>query len=470
MSGRNGFYIPADEPPVRPAEIERLTFEGHWEHRDHRLAEHLVPLDCVEPGDEQVAVFYRERWPRPKPVTSLDVLAGHPSVESVVGAGNVRATVPLPHIRELFANEVDEATLRNLPNLESAAIGSGPDGRALDASALRAGIGKLSCGEDTFGSLQALVARFAELERLRLGSLDESADPLGRLENLRWLSAGPRKGLHHLAKLERLERLELYLEDTRLAGLQRFRGRWPHLRHLDIAYGGLNSIDGIETFQELEYLRLLRPGIEDLSPLAELPRLVELRIEAPRKRVDFSPIGRLESLRRLELDVGTATRDVEMPTLSWLAGCRALEEVEITNVDLADRDLSVLMELPNLRRIVVLGVVGDWKQRLQERFPEADIALRRIVPEPPKTKVGSISYSRVDDSTWSIFTFLADELGVENDFESEKLVRAAIASADRALAGRLDFDSEPEAVSILATSEPDIRRAAEIVDTLKRSR
>jgi hypothetical protein len=71
-----------------------------------------------------------------------------------------------------------------------------------------------------------------------------------------------------------------------------------------------------------------------------------------------------------------------------------------------------------------------------------------------------------DDAGWTIFADLAAELGVADNLAAEARVHDAIAQRDADLVDRLEFDSEPERLSIFGRTAADLRAAAEIVADL----
>ncbi len=124
--------------------------------------------------------------------------------------------------------------------------------------------------------------------------------------------------------------------------LARF-GTLPALRRLELSMGRrLVSTQGVG---ELDFLGLYSQGA--LAELRDLPDLSVLAIETAKKLEEIDAVAACASLRRLDLaDVG------EIASLKPLAGLHALEEVGAWgSTRILDPDLSVLLELPRLRRL-----------------------------------------------------------------------------------------------------------------------
>jgi hypothetical protein len=395
----------------------------------------IVPLAEVQPGVEQVEFPYRG-------VSDLGVLAGIESVRSVIGTGTALARVPLPQVRELVTRRTDAETLRNLPNLECLSLSE-----PVDVEAVPAGLRMLHVGCETFGGLEGLV-RFERLERLRVGAaFVGSVEPLGRLTSLRWLSLDAGKGLRGLGHLTDLEELRLGLVGVSPANLKAL-SKLAVLRRLTLE-GPVKSLEGIQGMQRLEYLFLTSRSLVDLAPLAGLPALAEVRIEQPRKLQDPSALGALPALRHLRYRAGTMTRLGTIPTIGFLRDHPRLEVLELIHTAVADGDLQPLETLPRLQ---FAGFAGEYAH-----VPElqARIGWDRGGPAPP--------YRLLKTGQWSILRDVAPLLDVDDNFDAEERVRAAI---DPAIAKRLIFDSEPDMLGIVATSEADIRAAAAAIEAL----
>jgi hypothetical protein len=368
------------------------------------------------------------------------VLAGNPSVRSVVGTGTAIARVPLPHVRELVTRATDAETLRNLPNLEFLHVRD-----PVDVEAVPAGLRMLAVDYETFGGLEALE-RFEALERLRVGAgFLGSVEPLGRLARLRWLALTAKTGLRGLGRLTELEELRLELVGVSPANLKAF-SRLTALRRLKLD-GPVKSLEGIEGMRELEHLFLYGPRMTDFAPLAGLPALAEVRIDHPRKLEDPSALGALPALRYLRFRAGTMTRLGWIPSIGFLRDHPRLETLELIDTAIADGDLEPLTTLPRLQ---FAGFAGQYAS-----IPElkARVGNDGRGPEPP--------YRRLETGSWSILRDVTPLLDADDNFEAEERVRALL---DPEIAARLTFDSEPDMLGILATTEEDIRAAAAAIE------
>lgn len=72
-----------------------------------------------------------------------------------------------------------------------------------------------------------------------------------------------------------------------------------------------------------------------------------------------------------------------------------------------------------------------------------------------------------DPNAWTIQDYtLARALGVDNNYEAEKLVADELQRTDQSLAERITFDSEHGCFFAYATSEGDITELARIINAL----
>jgi hypothetical protein len=471
-----------------------VTFEDLWEGTDRvpspaALAEVLPSIESATPTERQVGVRHptdEEMSSIGNAPASLDGLASKPWVESVVLGSNAVATTQLPGVRSLFALPpygCDETTLSNLSGLEQLVIDDAlpeylahlprlrdlifdwstfdiPEGvshlRLLDHPEEREPYRRPTAGPEALRGLKGL-------ERLRISKFHyrDRADPIAELTSLRWLSLHGWRNLRVLGRLTRLERLELY--ETEITSLRALRGldRLHEFRLM----GNVGSLDGIQGMSALEDVWLRGRVGRDLTPLADLPRLRTLELVYPDAISDFSPIGRLRDLRRFELLLGDNTDTGKLP---FLHGLDQLEEVILLNVDIEDRRLDPLFDLPSLRRLHLTGNAGPNIDELRHRRPEVEI-MTHLTGEPEgRVYLGPI---HVDPPApgierWSIFQHLADLLGTATNHDAEKRVRAELRRRDAGLLKRLEFDSEAGGVGIYAATEADIVSVAEAVRDL----
>jgi hypothetical protein len=131
-----------------------------------------------------------------------------------------------------------------------------------------------------------------------------------------------------------------------------------------------------------------------------------------------------------------------------------------------DGDLRPLLGLRRLRRLRLIGLFGEQEAELRKRLPEASIEVVHIArtPGPPSDVVGPVEVTALPNAGgWTIFADLAASLGVSNNLEADAKIRAAIAEQRPELLSRLEFDPEPERLSIFGEVEADVRAAAELL-------
>jgi len=270
----------------RPAVVRRLTYEELAlpgpAFRDTR---HLVPIESVRAGDEQVFAARGRRGPG-EPVLDLDLLADYPSVRSVVASTTVRARRPLPQVDELllFGQTMvpDSGTLGSLPGLERLWAGWAPGGR-LDVAALPEGLRALGVCRHNLAAGSEAAPRFAELTRftgLRHLALNDcwprdSVAPLAGLPALVRLRADAPSGWSALRACTALE--DVSAIGPRIANLRALRA-WTRLRTLTLTGGAVRELAGVEAFAALERVRLVMLTVTDLAPLAGLPRLADVEL------------------------------------------------------------------------------------------------------------------------------------------------------------------------------------------------
>ncbi len=468
-------FLQPGESPSRPSEPARIRFEDVWPYAyDGPLARYrgkVVPFELARPGDEQVAVLGRFGGPagaraaEPEVPAALDDLAGFPSVMSVVASSTIMLRRPLPAIRELLVvsgSAPDDETLTNLPNLERLSLGRAAQGsRKVDLRLLAAmPLRDLRFRAWHVSTIEPL-STFAKLERLRIEETTfESIAPVASCTALRWLAIGYWKGVSSLGRLTELERAEI--TEATFSDLRPLRG-WTRLRSLQLTGRRLRSLTGIESMTGLQDLFLFSAGVDDLGPLGGVS-LSRLRVDIPPKGFELDGLAELGSLRSLVLRLG----DGPVPSLRPLAGLDALEELAVMG-QVLDRDLGPLLGLQHLRRLRLIGDFGPGEAELRRRLPETLIEIVHP-PRPsgaPGFAIGPVQVTALPEAAgWTIFADLAGELGVADNLAAEARIHHAIAQQNGVLLDRLEFDSEPERLSIFGQAEADLRAAAEIVARL----
>jgi hypothetical protein len=452
------------EVPERPTHPQRIPFDVCLAYEyDSGLAPFagaIVPFEHAREGDRQVVVQGRVGTSDRDEPAALDDLARIESLESIVADRPIRLSRSLSQVRELIvtsgARAPDDGVLGNLPNLRSLCLGRSPSESTIDLRTL-AGMSHL---EDLRFYAQQVgtidpIALLTGLRRVRIEyQTFESIAPLAAATRLQWLAIGYWKGMDRLGALTELEYLEL--NEGTVSSLRAFRD-CRKLRSLTIFGRRLKSLGGIEELAALEDLFLYNTAVADLSPLAGLRGMRRLRLDMPTKVADFSPIGRLEGLESLIINFKGAAK-AALPRLADLARLRSLRDLALTGAD--GDGWQYLLELPKLRRILLFGSVDpDAPEQIRQRFPDAKVDVRPVASQA----VAPVDVKELPDGQWSIFADVSDLLGVDDNFEAEKRLRNRIAKADPGLLARLEFDTEPDNLSVTGPSEADLRRVLEIL-------
>lgn len=452
------------EGPQRPDHPQRVPFDVCLAYEyDSGLAPFagaIVPFEHVRAGDTQVVVQGRVGTSdRDEPAT-LDDLAGIDTLESIVVDRPVQLSRPLPQVRELIVTSgvraPDDGVLGNLPNLRSLCLGRSPIEPTIDLRTM-AGMPHL---EDLrfyaqqVGTIEP-IRTLTGLRRLRVEYLTfESIAPLASASRLQWLAIGYWKGMDRLGALTELEYLEL--NEGTVSSLRAFRN-CRRLLSLTIFGRRLKSLGGIEELAALEDLYLYNTGVADLSPLAGLRGMRRLRLDMPTKVADFSPIGELEHLEALIINFKGAAK-AALPRMADLSRLRSLRDIALTGAD--GDGWQFLLDLPDLRRILLFGSVDpDAPDLIRQRFPNAKVDVRPVASQA----VAPVEVTQLPDGQWSIFADVSDLLGVEDNFEAEKRLRTRLAKADPGLLARVEFDTEPDNLSVVGPSEADLRRVLDIL-------
>jgi hypothetical protein len=124
------------------------------------------------------------------------------------------------------------------------------------------------------------------------------------------------------------------------------------------------------------------------------------------------------------------------------------------------------MALPRLRRLRLRGRFGPGAEPLVQELDGVEVEFVAKPAEPPARAVGRVPYRALRDGTWAIVAEVSSALAADTNLDAEAAVRAAIRDESLELLSRLRFDSEADALIVVASSEDDIRRAASVVDSL----
>jgi hypothetical protein len=469
-----------DERLKRPTQLFRYTFEhfarfGHLRQRDpmpDARENHVIPIEAAAAGDAQVIAARPMIGPN-NLVIDLDPLSALPSVESVVASTTVRAQGEVPHVRELlmtyFADVPTSETLRRMTGLRTLFTNHGILTR-LDLDALPADqMRELAFVRWRLASF-APLERFTNLVRLRAELHREPLDPIARMHDLRFaVIRGPARGWAQLRECTRLE--SAAFSEIQMANLKRWN-TWTSLRELALTGRGLKSLAGLEANERLEELTLCHMRLDDLATLRDLPRLVSLTLRMPADGIDLESVAQVSGLTSLVIDQSAVTdRDlVHLPSFRPLTPMQSLDELTLMGVVIDDGDFRPLAELPKVRRVRLGQDIGIDVHALRAVRP--DLTIDFTPPAPRRTdleeRMGSVTINRPSDDLdqWWIFDNLAGALGSSTNHEAEKKIRSAVKRDNRELASRIEWDTEAGAVGIYAAAEADIRRVADIINSM----
>lgn len=484
--------LPEGPPRLwRPVDPVFTTFDDVWNANFGKagpLKLRVVPLEALRPGDEQViAAGYPQRFAGFGPAMSLDRLAEFPTVCSVVASTIVTARRPLPNVRHLilldYTPPPDEATLRNLPYLETffAALAGKPwperNIKALNLEALpRETLTRLALSRYCVDGLDPLSS-LVNLRDLRLVNCrrPDSIRSLGSLVKLRHLDlrnqfSGGWKALSSCSELE-----DVFIANLNLPDLRAF-STWTQLRRFTFA-GKLKKLDGIEACSELEEFRSLvsrKPAvIDDISPLRGLRRLTTLQI-CIGTVLNLLPLSHCSALRNIKIFGYPQAERAGVASLEPLTECFNLEELYLFKTAVVSGDLSPLLGLPNLRRVVLElddGSMCNAAAEFQRARPDVEVHYDGIstgAGRPLGTKVGMVTIhppiKGIDK--WYVFEDLVGVVGGTGNASVQNRVQRAVQTKDPELLDRLDFDSEADNFCVYAPTEDDIRAVAAIINEL----
>lgn len=222
----------------------------------------------------------------------------------------------------------------------------------------------LSQEEPTEISDPGVFDPFLRLRRLEIDNPMPDLEGFGPLPELVKLYGlvHTARGFEALAGSPKLRRLSL--EDSPIEDLEALPPL-PALEGLNIRVTGsespvgLRSLAGIGDFPSLDTLRLSRPEVEDLSPLARLPNLRRLYVSSG-SLTSLSTLPVLEALEELSM-VGGELRTLErMPSLP-----------NLTSLSLRSNELRDLEGIPRLPKLEKLNVEGNPLESLEALAPEA---------------------------------------------------------------------------------------------------
>jgi hypothetical protein len=144
-----------------------------------------------------------------------------------------------------------------------------------------------------------------------------------------------------------LRRLHLWHFSPRSQDLSALRDM-TRLEELEITQTTINSLSGVETLEDLRFLKVAyAPKLESLNALeGHNLQLRELDLRKAKKIASYNPIASLSYLRLLRL-----SDCAPMQNLKWLAGMKRLDFFAFVDTDVADGNLAPLLGLPELRYV-----------------------------------------------------------------------------------------------------------------------
>jgi hypothetical protein len=189
----------------------------------------------------------------------------------------------------------------------------------------------------------SVLSELSRLQFLVVGAHRQSLD-MAKLTDLRELRlAFNAKDRLPLAAQSQLVTLALHYFKSKgrdLTGLGPYRA----LEILELNLGNTERLMGIDRFK---YCRELW----DLSGLEKTP-VSEVLLQSCKKIMNFEPLGSCENLSTLGINRGGV-----LENLAFLSGLKQLRDFRLTETDVRDGDLSILMQLP-LDHIALLDKRG----------------------------------------------------------------------------------------------------------------
>lgn len=117
------------------------------------------------------------------------------------------------------------------------------------------------------------------------------------------------------------------------------------------------------------------PAVTDIASLAELPQIQILGLAGCKNLHNYSPLGRLQSLRQLEIGMRRYHEKISASSLSFLAELQQLEHLAIFFTAVLDQSIDAIIELAGLRTL-----------ELSNTFPRSSFA--RLAAKLPSTACG----------------------------------------------------------------------------------
>ncbi len=128
------------------------------------------------------------------------------------------------------------------------------------------------------------------------------------------------------------------------------------MREIQVEWCPYRDVSALGNLSELTVVHLGgATRLERLLPLRRLPRLRELTVSEGHRVEDRETLGRLTTLRSLTYGNGSlgSNKNVVLPDLRWVRSLTELRALALPGTRLLDGDLSPLLKLPKLERLVI---------------------------------------------------------------------------------------------------------------------
>lgn len=271
----------ADEPVISVRRLEKRELPP----RIHRLRRPITP-EALGPLDPRCQIVQFREPLEPDELKAVSaMLRENPGVGLRVygfGRGPYPTLDFLEHFPELEYLEIECYDLQDISGLRF----------------LRPDLKRLAFGQTRKRFSLAPLERFTRLERLWLYGHAKDIDVIGQLKRLRRLSL---RGitLPNLRVLRALDRLEIF----------------------ELKLGGTRDLGELPNIGRLRYFEaFLVRGLSDVGPIAELPSLEYLFLQAQKQVTSLPSFARSRKLRRVHFQTMKGLRD-----LAPLARAPALE-------------------------------------------------------------------------------------------------------------------------------------------------
>jgi hypothetical protein len=160
-----------------------------------------------------------------------------------------------------------------------------------------------------------------------------------------WVGGGDASTLEHVSKISSLEEMALVVCRCELPR----KIKLPNLRTL---------------------LLLDSPTVTHIEPLATLQKVEILGVAGCKKLHDYSPLGKLRSLRQLEIGIRRYYEKMSAASLSFLVSLKKLEHLAVFFTSVVDESIDAIEELARLRTLEISNTFArESLARLAAKLP-----------------------------------------------------------------------------------------------------